>query len=59
MAHYETRIRTADRRRQFSVIVMAGRVPAIHPQSVDAPQTLYNRRCAGSRDTPGYDDFQQ
>src|SRR5690348_1175088 len=35
--------------------VMAGRVPATRPQSVEPPLTWYNRQCAGGRDTSGHD----
>ena len=39
----------------YPLSVMAGRVPANDPQPVGAALALYNRRCAGGRDTPGHD----
>jgi len=40
----------------MALSVMAGRVPATHPRPVGLRRTLYNRRCAGGRDTLGHDD---
>src|SRR6185437_2631799 len=34
-----------------------GVVPATRPRLVGPPRRLYNRRCAGGRDTPAHDDF--